>query len=361
MKIPSLVEKAPVVKSPSAGTTSVNDVIIEEGRLRTAERTIRNFPDVLQDQAERAVIDAAAEDAQAGLEEYGVDSESASQIVNVARNGSKAVDSIVGLGAKAIDKGLGTDIAGALDDLLPQRRPSSTEPAPAGLGGPSKNSVLSKMRLRADPQFNFNWRVFLPEIRGTDGVSGFDGSVLEVFNYYVEDVHISLPFFTAQDYFRNGTRVYYPTYSDTGTINITFYEDGNMNTTRYIEAWKNLIQNRVTGLYNFPSAYKKQITVVTLDNMNVVGGFFLVDGAFPTQSQPIHFGSASSDIVRINQEFAVNRIYFVPNEDRYEEVDAARAGLQKVNAQGPQGRTSQLAELARGPVQYGRRILGLDK
>lgn len=362
MKIPSLVPKPSTLTSVINGGSgnSVSDTIINQGRVKAQTQVFRHAPDIVAENARRAVEEMASNDASNIIQGQGVSPETTSDMIAIARNGKNAVDSMVNLGTKAIDGMLGTSFNEIYQDIIPGREAESTEPPPLGLGKPSPNSVLAKMRMRADPQFSFNWRCYLPTLPGANGSQSFDDKILSVFNYYAEDVQIALPFFSAQDYFRNGTRVYYPTYSDTGTINITFYEDGFLNVTRYIEAWKNLIQNRETGLYNYPSVYKKEIRVEPLGNTGVPGGIFIVKGAFPTQSQQLSFGSNSSEVVKISQEFVVNRIYFVPNKAATSQA-SVRNTLQAVDTTDSENRPIGLADVMKDPISFSKQILGITK
>lgn len=362
MKIPSLIPKPTTLSSVINGGTgnSVSDTIINQGKIKAQTQVFKHAPDIVSENAKRAVEEMAANDASRILQGQGVSPETTKDLISIARNGKDAIDSMVNLGTKAIDGMLGTSFNELYHDLIPGRDADNTEPPPLGLGKPSPNSVLAKMRMRADPQFSFNWRCYLPTIPGENGASSFDESILSVFNYYVEDVSISLPFFSSQDYFRNGTRVYYPTYSDTGTINITFYEDGFMNVTRYLEAWKNLIQNRVTGLYNYPSIYKKEIRVEPLSNIGVPGGTFLVKGAFPTQSQPVSFGANSSEVIKVSQEFSVNRILFIPNKSD-ELRSSVRDTVQAVDTTDSNNNPISLTDIMKDPINFGKQILGISK
>lgn len=168
----------------------------------------------------------------------------------------------------------------------------------------SQNSRLLMARQRKDPLYSFDWVVELPDLPGVNLTVN-----KSTFNFYAEETSLALPFFSPQATFRNGTQTYYPGFSDVGTISIVFYEDKDMNTSRYLDYWHSLIQD-ADGNYALPNTYKKEFYVSCFDCKGNRVGVFTIQGAWPAQRGNYGLQSSSTERVTVNCEFSIDGLLF---------------------------------------------------
>ncbi len=166
-------------------------------------------------------------------------------------------------------------------------------------------SRLQKARERRDPMFSFDWQAQLPNIKCPNiTVSG------DTFNFYVEEATVGMPNFQNTDVFREGTRKNFPSFSDSGTLSLVFYEDSDLNATTYIEYWRSIIQNKQTRRYSLPSIYKQKIQLNACDATGKVAGQFEAVGCWPLTTNQISLQSSSSERVIRNVEFSVDSVLY---------------------------------------------------
>lgn len=334
----------------TVGKDSVHDKMVNNSRSVTLANNIKNYPDVIENTAKRSLEEAGAQTIRNTATGLGASSQTANQFANIAKYGKGATDSLIGVAAKGIDFLTGTNTASNLvNDLIPSFGPDGRPAASPKRASP--NSVVHKMEMRGDPLLSFNWRVEMPPL---PTIENFDQSL---FNFYVEDVNLSLPFYSSESVFRNGSFIYYPKFSDAGSLNLVLFEDVNLTSTNYLQAWKRLIQDPNTGFYNRPSFYKKPIILTPYDMAGVPCGKFYVEGAWPSQIQQYSFTSARS-IINVSCEFALNRIYFEPEPDRARMVAQARKN-RSGSASSPQIVQADLLDIIRNPLEFAKSTLGL--
>ena len=188
----------------------------------------------------------------------------------------------------------------------------------------AKGSPLSKLLSRNDPFFSFDWYIVLPTlpVLNTPGLEKGPQLTLNNcpdFSLYAEDVSINLPHLQATNYFRNGSYLYYPTFSDVGSCSMVLYEDSDLNATKYINYWVSMVRNPQTNLYSLPDVYKKNLYVYLVDPKDsnnspnyssYAVGRFLVSGAWPTARGTYSLQSASSERVTLQVELAIDGVSF---------------------------------------------------
>lgn len=336
----------------SLGSDSVHDKMLKTKKVDTLSDNLRNYKDTFKDNARRGLEEGAAQTIRNTSRRFGASGNTAEDIVNVAKYGKDAKDSLIGLAARGVDFISGNNVASNfVNSILPALNYNDNQLPPAGAGKADPNSILAKMELRSDPHHSFRWLVSMPQL---PNLTNFN---YDIFNYYVEDINLSLPFFSSEPVFRNGTQIYYPKFSDAGTLGLVLYEDINFTSTNYIQAWNNLIQDRNTGFYNRPSIYKKKIILTPYDSANIPCGIFTIDGAWPSQPQQYTFSSASrTDTTKVAVEFAINRIYFDPYPGRADLV-AARAKKPGASSSSPL-RTADLQDILAHPLEFAKSALG---
>lgn len=229
------------------------------------------------------------------------DSPAAPVIKAAGELGQKALDSILPQGSPL--RNLASDFLGREAKKLSNNAPSDNPPP--RIIASTGESRLQKIRQRRDPLLTFDWKVELPNIG--DAKINVTPSLL---NFYVEEVSISLPYFQSTDVFRAGTRKHYPSFSDVGSITLTFYEDNQMSSTAYINHWHSLIKHRQSNHYNLPSVYKKTFYVYCYDAKGNNVGLFKVTDAWPMQPGSYSLQSSASDRVTLSVEFATDGILF---------------------------------------------------
>lgn len=236
-------------------------------------------------------------------------------IKDLVVSGGKSKSAQIGLGLGLLDKLTGQNLTGIYDlfankDLVDILN-APTEPKVVPIGTAlTFDSKITKMRKRGDPLFGFEWAIALPDdvVQAFLNAHGF--TVDEMINFYVEDVNIGLQTINSEATYRAGSQVYYPGFIDVGSISLTFYEDNRMYASKFGNFWHNLVRNP-NGLYNPPSAYKRDIHVWCTDAAGQTAGHFVARACWPTTRQPFALQSASSDTVKLTIDFATDGVYLL--------------------------------------------------
>lgn len=128
---------------------------------------------------------------------------------------------------------------------------------------------------RKDPQPTWRWVV----TTGTKVLPfGLPASYVESIDVPFLNVQVQSPVFVA------GGFVYFPGFHDIAAFGMTFYEDEDGTTLRWIQAWKNRIKNFTSGDMGLPSEYKRDIPVSLLDNTGSVKVSILLKGCWPSDT-----------------------------------------------------------------------------
>lgn len=100
---------------------------------------------------------------------------------------------------------------------------------------------------------------------------------------------------------------WYPGRYTSPPVGITFYEDADFTTTRFLKEWRSLIIH-YDNTYGYPSEYKRTIEVFLLDDQKYPKLQVRLIGAWPSNAQPYQMGYDQTDRLRVSQTFAVDRI-----------------------------------------------------
>jgi hypothetical protein len=164
--------------------------------------------------------------------------------------------------------------------------------------GDSRLTVLDLLKSMPDPLLSFKWVCTeLP----------LDHPV-----HYVES--INLPFLNVgigDKAHASAGYSYFPSTHDISSFSITFYEDSNAKSSKFLWKWKNEIKDFSTGLYNLPgsdgSGYKKTIKVALLDTANnkVLSANLL--GVWPADTDSLNLNYTEvGGRITISQTFSID-------------------------------------------------------
>jgi hypothetical protein len=174
-----------------------------------------------------------------------------------------------------------------------------------GLGTPGSRAQvntdkdpLAAMRNRSDPLMNFNWWADMPVL----------DSQFRLGWEFVEEATLPFIEFEQISNYRAGKNYHYAHHFSLGSLNLKFYEDSRGTATDYLTRWQSLIHNKESGLYYFPSDYKKTITVWVLDVAKLTVMCLDYTGCWPQRLETLQFGSASSERVVSGAEFSVDEV-----------------------------------------------------
>lgn len=164
-------------------------------------------------------------------------------------------------------------------------------------------SVLQRALERPDPLLQWQFYVDMPVI---------SGYILP--DIYVENISFNLPSFNTDDYLRGAKSKHIATEEDTSAISMQVYEDAALTATTYFLAWKTLIKDPATRLYNYPKTYKQDITIRVKGLNDADLALFIISGAFVTNinSNQYNFGSDPSERITVNAELSIDDIWFQP-------------------------------------------------
>lgn len=297
------------------GGDTVSDVVIRQGSVQSKIDFIKHGKDIIKDDA-RALAETAVINSAKNKLEGVLGTENTQDIEDIVRYGSKAKGAIANQASKLLFATTGLDTSPLINSWLKRDKDVDGEGFALGAGAASIDSLMGRLRMRADPQQSFRYRLFMPTLPGPEGSSGMQLDFMKFFNYYSDQIDISLPAFTDEAYFRNGTYVYYPKFSDVGTFSITMVEDHHGNVTRYFNTWRQLVRDPATNLYYPPSVYKHNVVIVVIDARGEPSGAFVGLASFPTGPITQSYSGGSSDAVKITQEFRPTRLMYVPNNQR---------------------------------------------
>lgn len=125
--------------------------------------------------------------------------------------------------------------------------------------------------------------------------------------HYVEGVNLPFPSIQQKEgHFVAGTYIYYPGYVTISAFDMTFYEDRNVTTLKYFEAWRKRIWNPENGCFYLASNYKRQMKFALLDQKNAKRAELTLYGCWPTAQGPLDLQYTSDDRVRMQMNFSVD-------------------------------------------------------
>lgn len=160
-----------------------------------------------------------------------------------------------------------------------------------GTGGAS-GGWLQKANKRADPHLQIDWTIEMPD--------GFDSSMIEEVQAPMADFQVSA------GVFRGGQRMYYADVQDISALSLVFYEDNKFTSSQYLQGWYNKIG--VNGTINYPSKYKRTITVRATDVKQKVIAQFTYYGCWPSKLPTNAFHSKGSERTTLSVDFATDGV-----------------------------------------------------
>lgn len=102
------------------------------------------------------------------------------------------------------------------------------------------------------PAVTFRWVVQMPSTLFPYSKNNLKEEIGTLPSNYVESCQLSLPIFSSvadESYYFDRSRINVAKFPDNGILNLTFYEDENYTTTKYLLNWSNVCYNRVTGYF----------------------------------------------------------------------------------------------------------------
>lgn len=150
---------------------------------------------------------------------------------------------------------------------------------------------------KLDPLLDFKWAC-------TKLPLGLDPS-------YVEEVDLPWPEISQKEgLFGAGTYTYYPAFEDISAFDITFYEDSQLNTTKWLMNWFERIRNPKNGAYYLPGNYKFDIVVELMDTTGKAIGEARLLNVWPTTKGNWPLSYTGGDRIKVQQNFSVDNLKF---------------------------------------------------
>jgi len=123
---------------------------------------------------------------------------------------------------------------------------------------------------REDPQFNFNWDVFLL----VNGLS-FD------LGPYIEEVQLPSVSIQSQEVFREGQMIPHGEHENVGDVSLRVYEDVNQSAMRFFRRWKMMIRTP-EGHYATTAEYMGTLILYTKDQTGKRIASYICSDVWPT-------------------------------------------------------------------------------
>lgn len=157
--------------------------------------------------------------------------------------------------------------------------------------------TLKKLEERPPPMLTFRWTCLkLP---------------FEMDVNYVESISLPFPTVDVGDpLYGGGTFFHFPTFVRLDSFNMTFYEDQNATTYKWIIKWISKIRNFKEGWYNLPGEYKMPIEIAIFDDVEDQIVKATLEGCWPTQIANLDLNYTESNRVIINITFSVDAMKF---------------------------------------------------
>lgn len=99
---------------------------------------------------------------------------------------------------------------------------------------------------------------------------------------------------------------YYPGTHDISSFSITFYEDVDASSSKYLHSWKTKVKDFDTGLYNLPTEYKRDIVIQLLDQGNNPVIQATLVGCWPSDTGNFSLNYTDSGRLTVTQTFSVD-------------------------------------------------------
>jgi hypothetical protein len=162
---------------------------------------------------------------------------------------------------------------------------------------------LPQMSARNDPHLLIDWNISMPSINGFGAIDP----------KYIEGVSFASPSYGQKRVQQGSHHINMPGYMECGNITVTFFEDYQQSSGQYLNWWQCSIRNP-DGTYNYPSLFKKNITVngYAPDGITQVSTIILV-GVYPEGPRGYQYTSGTSEYMKFEQSFSVDNVVFTFN------------------------------------------------
>lgn len=129
---------------------------------------------------------------------------------------------------------------------------------------------------------------------------------------YVETVSLPFPSINMKPLFMAGRFEQYPGFMELSAFDITFYEDVRMRSHHWVKEWQDRIVDPDTGAYSLPGAYKRNMRFALTDGTTTDTPILTVtlEGTWPTTTSPIDLTNAGGQALKVQQNFALDRVRF---------------------------------------------------
>lgn len=130
---------------------------------------------------------------------------------------------------------------------------------------------------------------------------------------YVESIGLPFPEIQQKEgLFGAGTYTYYPGFETISAFDVTFYEDSELNTALWLNAWRERIRRPEDGAYYLPPNYKRDIDLLLLNTENKTIGRAKLVNVWPTTISQWELSYDSGERIQTQANFSCDRIRFNP-------------------------------------------------
>lgn len=167
--------------------------------------------------------------------------------------------------------------------------------------------ALSQARAGYDPQLAYMWDIKFRDL--------FGGDSTEEISFYARDSAIPAAMtesitkrYLGIEYNFSGQQ------TSPNTFRVTFYDQQGLTVMRYIEAWRRLSGQTISGLKASPMVYKRDIVLSLKDNTDtLVTDSFLFKGAYPIEISEAVLSYSNSDLIQFDVIFKFQHRIFGGN------------------------------------------------
>lgn len=128
---------------------------------------------------------------------------------------------------------------------------------------------------------------------------------------YVEEVDLPFPEIQQKEgLFGAGTYTYYPAFEDVSAFDITFYEDSQVNTSKWLKKWFERIRRPSDGAYYLPTNYKFNIKLELKDTSGKTVMYVTLINCWPTSRGNWSLNYTSNERIKVQQNFSIDAVDF---------------------------------------------------
>jgi len=151
---------------------------------------------------------------------------------------------------------------------------------------------LTKLAER-NPMFSFKW-----EFEGNLPFGGPTSDYVESVDLNATNVQIGGGIFSAASYF------YMPMFSNVSSFSMTFFEDDEGTTLKWLTSWKSRIKNFDDGSYYLPANYKSEMKFNLCNTMGTPVVASRCSGVWPADTGALSLNYTDSGRITISQTFS---------------------------------------------------------